>query len=135
MNREELARQGEIGLLIGVGGMIGGVGRHVLGAAAGGALTVTLVINAMGSFALGVVLFDNWADGILSTRVRLGLGTGFLASFTTYSTFVADIALSAPPLAVGYLIGSYLSGFAGVALSRVVVNATATAAVQSPGDR
>jgi Integral membrane protein possibly involved in chromosome condensation len=135
MNREELTQQGVVGLLIGFGGMVGGVGRHVLGAAAGGALAVTLVINAIGSFALGVVLFDNWADGILSERVRLGLGTGFLASFTTYSTFVADIALSAPGLAVGYLVGSYLAGFAGVVLSRVVVNATATATMRSPGDR
>ena len=135
MNREKLTRHGVIGLLIGFGGMVGGICRHVLGAAAGGALTVTLVINAIGSFALGVVLFDNWADGMLSRRVRLGLGTGFLASFTTYSTFIADIALSAPGLAVGYLIGSYLAGFAGAALSRVVVNATATATVRLPGDR
>lgn len=54
----------------------------------------TFAINVMGAFLLGVLL-----EGLTRVgpdtgwrqRVRLGVGTGVLGSFTTYSTLAVDI--------------------------------------------
>jgi CrcB protein len=117
--------------------MLGANLRYVLDVAAGGALAVTLLVNAVGSFGLGLLLFDARADDLLSKRLRYVFGTGFLASFTTYSTFVADIAVTAPALAVIYLVASYATGFGGVLASREIVamrSETALAPPTSGGD-
>lgn len=132
MFRRRLIRHGEAVVLIAVGGILGANLRYVLGAAVGEALVVTLLVNAAGSFGLGVLLFDARADELLSKRFRYIFGTGFFASFTTYSTFVADIAMSAPAQALLYISGSYAAGFAGVIASGVVVAATSSKPIRSP---
>lgn len=132
MLRRHLIHHGEAGLLIALGGVLGANLRYVLGAAAGGALLVTLLVNAAGSFGLGLLLFDARADELVSKRFRYIFATGFFASFTTYSTFIADIALASPTLGGLYLLGSYATGFAGVIASRTVVRRTSTAAIQPP---
>lgn len=132
MGRSHLIHHGEAIVLIAIGGVLGANLRYALGAAAGGALLVTLLVNASGSFGLGVLLFDARADDVLSKRVRYVFGTGFFASFTTYSTFVADIALTSPEWGVLYLVGSYATGFAGVLASRTVVRTIATATLRPP---
>lgn len=132
MVRRHLIHQGEAIVLIAIGGVLGANLRYALGAAAGGALLVTLLVNATGSFGLGVLLFDARADDILSKRFRYIFGTGFFASFTTYSTFIADIALTSPEWGILYLTGSYATGFAGVLASRTVVRTTATATLRPP---
>jgi CrcB protein len=85
------------------------------------------------SFGLGLLMFDARADNLLSTRLRYLCGSGFLASFTTYSTLVADIALTTPVYAVFYLIASYAAGFGSVIAGRVVVSSVATTQLRSPG--
>ncbi|MFB6254008.1 MAG: CrcB family protein, partial [Halobacteriaceae archaeon] len=47
----------------------------------------TLVVNILGSFALGFVLYERMYSGVLATETRAVVSTGFLSSFTTYSTF------------------------------------------------
>jgi CrcB protein len=120
-------------VLIAIGGILGANLRYALGAATGSALFMTLLINATGSFGLGLLLFDARADDLLSKRFRYLFATGLLASFTTYSTFIADIALSSPVLGSLYLVGSYASGFAGVLASRAVVGMTASETITPPG--
>jgi len=132
MLRRQLIRYGEAVALVAVGGLLGANLRYALGAAAGDALAVTLLINTLGSFGLGLLLFDARAADVFSKRLRYVFGTGFFASFTTYSTFVADIALTAPPLAAIYLVASYLAGFGGVILSRMVVARTTTTVIEPP---
>lgn len=132
MLRKRLIRHGEAVVLIAVGGILGANLRYVLGAAVGEALIVTLLVNAAGSFGLGLLLFDARAEELLSKRFRYIFGTGFFASFTTYSTFVADIAMSAPPQAALYLIGSYAAGFAGVIASGTVVSVTSSKPIRPP---
>lgn len=132
MVRRPLIHHGEAIVLIAIGGVLGASLRYVLGAAAGGALLATLLVNATGSFGLGVLLFDARADDILSKRFRYIFGTGFFSSFTTYSTFIADIALTSPELGLLYLTSSYATGFAGVLASRKIVRTTATATLRPP---
>lgn len=110
-------RHTEAVVLIAVGGALGASLRYLLGGVAGDALLTTLAINGVGSFLLGLMLFQGDVEWILDKRLQYIFGTGFLASFTTYSTFVADIALSAPPIAIGYLVASYVAGFGGVLVS------------------
>jgi len=132
MRRRHLIRHGEAVVLIALGGTVGANLRYAVGAAAGEALLVTLVVNTVGSFGLGLLLFDARADDLLSKRLRYVFGTGFFASFTTYSTFVADIALTTPMYAIPYILASYAAGFGGVIASRVVVSRMATAQLRSP---
>lgn len=118
--------------MIALGGIVGANLRYAVGAAAGDALLVTLVVNTVGSFGLGLLLFDARADDLLSKRLRYVFGTGFFASFTTYSTFVADIALTTPTYAILYIVASYAAGFGGVIASQLVVARMATAQLRSP---
>lgn len=92
--------------------------RYAAGAVAGDALIITVLVNASGSFGLGLLVFGMRADGPVPRRVRHLVGTGIFASFTTYSTFVADIALSTRTIALAYLAASYAAGFGGVIASR-----------------
>ncbi|MFC7442470.1 fluoride efflux transporter FluC [Laceyella putida] len=68
----------------------------------------TLMVNLIGSFGLGLLTH---ASGLsLHPQVRLGLGTGLIGSFTTFSTFSAEW-LSLPfPWAIGYGSLSMLGG-------------------------
>lgn len=71
-------------ILVGIGGALGAVLRYLVGQ-----LIPTrafpwgpLVVNAFGSFILGVVLF-----GITDGELLLVVGVGFCEAFTTFSSF------------------------------------------------
>lgn len=74
--------------LVGTGGAIGAVLRHVVG------LWLrhdrfpfaTLSVNVVGSFVLGLVTFAG-----LPTEVALLVGVGVCGSFTTYSSFAFEM--------------------------------------------
>jgi len=68
--------------LIALGGIVGTNLRYAVGAAAGDALAVTLAVNTVGSFALGVVL-----AGAYGTDLHLPVSVGFCGAFTTFSSF------------------------------------------------
>jgi CrcB protein len=85
-------------LLVAVGGAVGTTARARLEAefapAPGGLPWVTLVVNLVGSFALGLlleVLLHSGPDHGWRRAVRLGCGTGLIGGFTTYSTFILEI--------------------------------------------
>jgi CrcB protein len=114
-------------LLVAVGGFTGAVCRHVVAVALpGGFPWGTLAVNVAGSFALGVLLFEAKLAGRLSAETRLVLGTGFLSSFTTYSTFAVQTAALSPTLAVANVAANYALGFAAVLAGRTVVRSLAT---------
>lgn len=77
-------------------------------------------MNVLGSFLLGVLLYENRLVGALSPETRLVLGTGFLSSFTTYSTFAVETSSLSPPLAAANVAVNYTLGLLGVVLGRVV---------------
>lgn len=109
-------------LLVAVGGLAGTVLRHAVAVALpGGFPWWTLAVNVAGSFALGVLFFEEKLAGRLSAETRLVLGTGFLSSFTTYSTFAVQTTALSPMLAVANVGANYALGFAGVLAGRAAV--------------
>lgn len=110
--------------LVLAGGALGTAVRAAVEAAAPpaplGMPWTTLLINLVGSFALGA-LVGFLGDPPAGRRhgARLLLGTGVLGGFTTYSTFVLEIVTRASDgvvaLAVGYALVSVLVGVAAAA--------------------
>jgi len=47
----------------------------------------TLAVNIIGSFLLGLVMEGSLRSTLLSPAVRMGITTGFMGGFTTFSTF------------------------------------------------
>jgi CrcB protein len=72
----------------------------------------TLIINVLGSFALGMLVSRVWP--VAPDWLRFGLGTGVLGSFTTFSALVASVVLltgfGEPVLAVVYLVATVVAG-------------------------
>lgn len=108
-------------VLVAAGGFAGATSRYAFGAVSGEGFVSTILVNTAGCFILGVVLFGTIAGGHRRSRLRMALGTGFAASFTTYSTFVADIVALEPMLAGTYVIVSYAAGVGGILLARWAV--------------
>jgi CrcB protein len=109
-------------LLIAVGGFVGAMLRHLVAVSlpAGALPWGTLAANVSGSFALGVLLYEKHLADLLTPQARLIVGTGFLSSFTTYSTFAVDTASLSPEFAVLNVAGNYALGFAAVGLGQIV---------------
>lgn len=108
------------GIAIAVGGFGGAITRYGADVLVGGDLLPTFAVNVLGSFLLGLLVYDALESPGVDSRIRLLFGTGFLSSFTTYSTFVADV-VAAPEFALLYVGGSYAIGFGAVLLARAVV--------------
>lgn len=120
-------------VLVAVGGAVGANLRYVLGTSLPG-LAGTLAANAFGSLALGFLLYEAMYTDLLAKRTRVVLGTGLLSSFTTYSTFAVETALSAPAVAAGYVLASYAVGFAAVVLgSRIAASVRDATPVATEG--
>lgn len=82
-------------LLVGIGGFFGAIARYSVGLAAAkyiaqGFPYATLIVNVTGSFCMGLVIALA-TQGILTERLVLLIGIGFLGGFTTFSTFSADV--------------------------------------------
>ncbi len=112
-------------MLVAVGGFAGAVLRYLTGLTVSSSLVATATVNVAGCLALGVVSSLD-RDGGLSPATRAALATGFLGSFTTYSTFVVDALESRPPVAAGYLAGSYALGFGAVLAGRACTHRLTT---------
>lgn len=121
-------------LFIGLGGAIGTLVRFGVEStfppAPGGWPVATFLINLSGAFMLAALLEtlslqgpdDGWRR-----RIRLGVGTGVLGGYTTYSTFMVETALlggeSHYLIAFGYAAMSVVLGVAAAWIGMTVVNA------------
>ena len=120
-------------LIVAAGGAAGASARYLVGSASlrafGPAFPYgTLIVNIVGSLAMGLLV------GILAERssgsdgLRLFLATGFLGGFTTFSAFSLDFAnmweRGDMIAAVGYAalsVGLAIAGlFAGLAIARAL---------------
>ncbi|QHS18057.1 chromosome condensation protein CrcB [haloarchaeon 3A1-DGR] len=107
----------EVALLIAIGGFVGGVLRHAIAdvvVAPGG----TLAANVLGCLALGFLTYEAELAGTFAEETGYVLSTGFLSSFTTYSTFALETMQAAPLLGVGNVVANYGLGAVAVLLGR-----------------
>ena len=78
----------------------------------------TLLINVVGSFALGLVLARFWSS--FASWLRAGIGTGMIGSFTTFSAVMVSLVAQGSHglwvLAVIYFVLTLLLGFAAAAI-------------------
>lgn len=107
-------------LLVALGGIGGTKTRFLVDTVVPGALVATMIVNIVGSFALGLLLYGDIYTEALTNRSRLLFGTGFISSFTTFSTFIIDIISVEPLLAVAYILTSYGLGFLGIFLGHAI---------------
>ena len=118
-------------LSIGLGGFFGAIARVLLKsvvivADSGQFPLNTFLINIAGSFLLSFILtvaFEGWR---MNADLRMGLTTGLLGAFTTFSTFCKEsvglMRSGALPVALLYMAGSVAAGlfaaYLGVVLAR-----------------
>lgn len=121
MDRRTVRRSLVISIVIGVGGFGGAIARYGTELLVGGTLLSTFLVNVIGSFLLGLVVYDALEAPGVDSRTRLLFGTGFLSSFTTYSTFIADV-IAVPEFAIAYVGASYAIGFGAVVLARILID-------------
>ncbi len=79
-------------LLIGFGGFIGAIARYVISGVPhrflnGSFPYGTLLVNVLGCFIIGTLMFLVEDRRMIETEARLFIFTGILGSFTTFSTF------------------------------------------------
>jgi CrcB protein len=120
--------------LVALGGTAGTALREALAltfaAPPGGFPVVILVINVVGSFALGLLLESlvrRGADEGRRRAARLLVGTGLIGGFTTYSAFAVDVGLLGAGAEAGAGAGGLVVGVA-YALSSVLLGTLAALA-------
>ncbi|MFF2083584.1 fluoride efflux transporter FluC [Nocardia sp. NPDC058176] len=127
---------------VALGGLLGAPARYGLGVAfpetAGQWPFTTFAINVAGAFLLGGLLealTRSGPDSGWRLRIRLGVGTGVLGAFTTYSTLAVDtdLLLRADEYwaAITYAFGSVLAGLVATVLG---IAAGAWMAARSTGE-
>jgi len=109
------SRRRLLAVLVASGGFLGTIARYGVDVLAGTGMAGTLTVNVLGAAALGVVVSTR-GRGLSATADRF-LATGFLSSFTTYSTFVVETVAAAPVAALAYVVGTYGLGFAAAAIA------------------
>jgi len=102
---------------VAIGGFLGACLRYGISewvGTFGGFPISTMSINILGSFFLAWFYTVTSRYVMINPYVRLGIGTGFVGAFTTFSTFTADtwklLAAGFPVSSIWYLILSLVIG-------------------------
>lgn len=107
-------------LIIGTGGFFGAISRFLLSGAVATPFD-TLTVNVLGSFALGMLMYETGFLGHVSQRTRMGFGIGFLGSFTTFSAFAVQSYQMAPTFAILNIAANVILTLIAVFLGRGVI--------------
>jgi CrcB protein len=108
-------------LLVGAGGFLGACARYLLGKYIGSKWNGdfplgTFLINIIGSFLLGLLVFSPSAASLYTIEISLGAGIGFLGAFTTFSTLEYEslvlLEKGKKTTALLYVISSFVLGCA-----------------------
>lgn len=78
-----------------------------------------LLINVLGCFLLGFLMYESIYIGAFSQQTRLVYGAGFIGAFTTFSTFSLQTFEASPMAAIGNILVSLALGLAGIFLGRM----------------
>lgn len=108
--------------LIGAGGFFGAICRFLLCEFVE-AQFGTLSVNVLGSFMLGLIMYDTEYIGFISPKGKLALGTGFMGAFTTFSTFAVQSFTMPFFPALGNISANLFLTLTGVFLGRSVIKA------------
>lgn len=103
--------------LVAFGGFFGAIARYGVALLTPGLLG-TFAVNVTGSFAPGYVFYTMAFTDRISPRVRLLVATGFLSSYTTYSTLALETTTAPPLWGLINALGNYACGFAAVLVGR-----------------
>lgn len=105
-------------IAVGIGGFVGAILRYLISDVipqVNSFPLATLLINLFGSFLLAYILTAGVKKWQLHPTVILGVGTGLIGSFTTFSTFSVEtlhlIENHAYILASIYILLSLVGGF------------------------
>ena len=123
-------------LWIGLGGALGSMARHWLAVLVQERTGVgfpygTLTVNVLGSFFAAVLMHVAFTTEAVPPTLRVGLMTGVLGGFTTYSAFNYETLRLAQSGALGSallnvvatVLGCLVAGICGWALARAFVGA------------
>lgn len=102
---------------VGIGGFFGAVGRYLISGWMYSPLD-TLLVNVLGSFLLGILIYHFEYTISESVRLRLFLGIGFMGSFTTFSTFIVQTAMMEPSHAIPNIAANVILAILAVYLAR-----------------
>jgi CrcB protein len=116
-------------ILIGVGGFAGAMSRYLIDGfvtdrTAGSFPWGTLVVNATGSFILGLLFALTTERAILPAEIRGPVLIGFIGAYTTFSTYMLEswglIESGSYGPAMANLGGSVVIGLAAVAAGLLI---------------
>lgn len=105
-------------LLIAVGGFAGACSRYAINEVVPGMYGI-LLINVVGCYLLGFLMYESIFVGAFSPQTRLVYGSGFIGAFTTFSTFSYQTFQASPSIAMINVLSSLALGLAAVFLGRV----------------
>jgi len=116
-------------LLVGAGGMLGTIGRYLLGLlpvkAQSGFPLITLFINLIGAFCIGFIIALSERSGNMNPQLVLFLKVGICGGFTTFSTFSLEavqlIQNGKIGVALSYMILSVVLCLIAVASAQIIV--------------
>lgn len=109
-------------VVVGLGGAVGTGARYLTSTVVvprEGWPVATFLVNVLGAFLLGLLLEvlarrGGGAESVSAQRLRLGLGTGLLGGFTTYSSVAIELermlAADAVAVAASYAVATLLCG-------------------------
>ena len=98
---------------VAIGGFLGGITRYELSVLLGD--DGILYANLIGSFLLAFITYYFIERGLLAAWLSVGMGTGFIGAFTTFSSLATTIVkLESQGIiaSIGYFLVSSLGGLA-----------------------
>ena len=105
-------------VLLSLGGFLGAITRYAFTILFPN-LLATLLVNTFGSIFIGILFYAGTFSERSNPLLHFFLVIGFVASFTTYSTFALETFIS-PQFAIFNVLLTYILGFIGVLFGKFI---------------